>query len=234
MRQTVSTTLSQKIDALRRCRYFTGLSSAVLAELAQGAALWHCERGEALFWQDEPCSGLHIIARGAVKLFKVSPQGREFIFRVLDAGATFNEVSVFDGGLNPLNAATLEESDLWVVEAAVVQQAIRNHPEMYQAVVLNLTHNLRMFVNMIEELSFYQVTHRLARLLSQLPADTSQRGAASRLTQDQLAAHLGTVREVMARSLRELERSGAIRVERRQIYVVDKAILQQWVEATEN
>ena len=72
-----------------------------------------------------------------------------------------------------------------------------------------------MLVNKVEELSFYQVTNRLARLISQLPEEQLTGQTASRLTQDQMAARLGTVREVVARSLRELQRSGAIQVRRR-------------------
>ena len=72
--------------------------------------------------------------------------------------------------------------------------------------------------NILEELSFYQVTNRLARLIGQLPPGQLAGPTPGRITQDQLAARLGTVREVVARSLRELERSGAIQVENRQIF----------------
>ncbi len=87
---------------------------------------------------------------------------------------------------------------------------------MCRAIVLNLTQNLRMLVGLVEELSFFQVTNRLARLISQLPQDQLVGSTSQRITQDQLAARLGDGREVVARSLRELERSGAIRVHRRE------------------
>ncbi len=84
---------------------------------------------------------------------------------------------------------------------------------------------------MVEELSFFQVTNRLARLISLLPPDQLVGSTNQRITQDQLAARLGTVREVVARSLRELERSGAIRVHRREILILDPDILQEWVQS---
>jgi CRP/FNR family transcriptional regulator len=224
---TVSTT--QKIAALRLCSYFSTLSEPLLAELSQSTHLCQYERGESLFWQDEDCQGLLIIQQGSVKLFKLSPQGRELIVRILDEGATFGEVPVFDGGTNPVNAAALEESQVWVVEKEAIHKIILEHPEMCRQTVLNLAQNLRMLVGIVEELSFYQVTHRLARLLSQLPPEQLGGDPATRLTQDALAARLGTVREVVARSLRELERSGAIRIERGRITIVDTAILQEWL-----
>jgi CRP/FNR family transcriptional regulator len=74
-------------------------------------------------------------------------------------------------------------------------------------------------------MAFYQVTHRLARLISELPAEESR----PYWTQEQLAAQLGTVREVVARSLKELERSGAIRIEDRRIRIADDTVLRQWM-----
>jgi CRP/FNR family transcriptional regulator, anaerobic regulatory protein len=75
---------------------------------------------------------------------------------------------------------------------------------------------LRNLVRNVSEMAFYQVTHRLARLISEQSSE------------EQLAAQLGTVREVVARSLKELERSGAIRIEDRRIRVADNNVLRQW------
>lgn len=228
--QTILTRLSEKMRALRSCPYFTGLGDVILAELVPGLRLIRYERGEVIFWQDEPCPGLQIIERGMVKLFKLSPQGRELIVNIFKEGATFAEVPVFDGGANPVNAAALEESDIWQLDTAEIRSLLQKHPEMSKQIMLNLAKNLRMMVGIIEEVSFYQVTQRLARLLSQMSAEELSGSDVTRLTQDQLAARLGSVREVVARGLRELERSGAIRVDRRQIQIIDERVLKQWGE----
>lgn len=228
--QTILTRLSEKMRALRSCPYFTGLGDEILAELVPGLRLIRYERGEVIFWQDEPCPGLQIIERGMVKLFKLSPQGRELIVNIFKEGATFAEVPVFDGGANPVNAAALEESDIWQLDTAEIRSLLQKHPEMSKQIMLNLAKNLRMMVGIIEEVSFYQVTQRLARLLSQMSAEELSGSDVTRLTQDQLAARLGSVREVVARALRELERSGAIRVDRRQIQIIDERVLKQWGE----
>ena len=99
-----------------------------------------------------------------------------------------------------------------------------------ELIVENLTKMMRHLVHLVSELAFYQVTHRLARLISELPDDELNGEANVRVTQDQLAARLGTVREVVARSLKELERSGAIRVENRRIHIKDADVLQQWTQ----
>jgi CRP-like cAMP-binding protein len=225
--QNKTVSLDEKLTALRANSYFSTLSEIVLQSLALGTNLRLYERGEVICWQDDTCTALYIISRGSVKLFKLSPKGRELIIRVLDEGATFNEVPIFDQGANPVNVATLEDSNIWAIEAEVIRQCINQHPEMAEAVILNLSRNLRMLVGAVEELSFYQVTNRLARLISRLPTEQLED---QHITQDQLAARLGTVREVVARSLRDLERSGAIRVERRQIRVVNERLLHDWAQ----
>jgi len=188
------------------------------------------ERGEALFWEGDPCSGLHIVEKGSIKLFRVSPQGRQYIVRVMQEGDTCNEVPAFDGGTNPVNVEALEETTAWVVEADAVRDLMRKDPFFMELIVENLTKMMRHLVHLVSELAFYQVTHRLARLISKLPDDELNGEANVRVTQDQLAARLGTVREVVARSLKELERSGAIRVENRRIHINDADVLQQWTQ----
>jgi CRP-like cAMP-binding protein len=139
-------------------------------------------------------------------------------------------VPVFDGGSNPVNVEALEETTVWVVDASAVQNLMRKDPEFMQKTIQNLAERMRHLVRMVSEMAFYQVTNRLARLISEIPAEELSGQGNMRWTQDQLAARLGTVREVVARSLRELERSGAIEAENRKIIIKDREVLQQWTQ----
>jgi len=220
----------EKLKTLRANIFFQGLNEDSLEELAASTSLRRFERGEVLFWEGDPCAGLHIIQKGSVKLFRVSPAGRQHIIRVIQEGGTCNEVPVFDGGENPVNVEALEEITVWVVEARAVHSLIRKDPLFMQKTIQNLARMMRHLVDMVSEMAFYQVTHRLARLISEIPPEELRGESATRWTQDQLAARLGTVREVVARSLRELERSGAIDVENRRILIKDSDVLQQWAQ----
>jgi CRP/FNR family transcriptional regulator len=164
-----------------------------------------------------------------VKLYKLSQQGREMVIEVFCDGESFNEVPVFDENFNPVNVATLQECFIWIVSADSVRKALYKYPEVTKAVIMNLSKNLRMLVGKVEELSFYQVTHRLARLLVKLPTDQLLGSTEIKLTRDELAARLGTVREVVARSLKELEACGAINVNRQKIEIIDKDQLFNWI-----
>jgi CRP-like cAMP-binding protein len=216
--------LDVKLNTLRRNPYFDDLPDEILKEIAAHTQLRGFERGELLFWEDDPCAGLHIIQEGSVKLYRISPQGRQYIIRVLQEGDTCNEVPAFDGGTNPVNVATLERSKVWIIEADTLRALVKSHPDFALKVLSNFGRNLRGLVRLVSEMAFYQVTNRLARLISEWPVEDSR----PPWTQEQLAAQLGTVREVVARSLKELERSGAIRIEDRRIYIADANILRQW------
>jgi len=217
-----------RIQALRDNRYLQGLPEGILAQLADRTQLLSFADGEFIFQEGQPCEGLYILHTGRVKVFKYSPSGREMIITVLEPGGSFNEVPVFDLGDNPANAAAMLDSDLWLIEAEALRSVVANHPEAAQQIIINLSKNLRMLVGKVAELSFYTVTARLARLLGELPPDQLSGSGSQRITQDDLAARIGTVREVVARSLKELENCGAIELTRGKISLKDQDLLDDW------
>ncbi|MEI7845600.1 MAG: Crp/Fnr family transcriptional regulator [Chloroflexota bacterium] len=219
---------SEKLKTLSVNPYFQGLNEVSLKEISSHMSLKRFVRGEVLFWEGDECAGLHIIQHGSVKLFRISSQGRQHIVRVLQEGETCNEVPVFDGGMNPVNVEALEDTTVWVVEPQVVSNLMIKDPEYMRRTFQNLAHMMRQLVKMVSEMAFLQITNRLARLIGEIPVHELSGESGPRWTQDQLAARLGTVREVVARSLRELERSGAIEVENRRIIIKDRSVLDQW------
>jgi CRP/FNR family transcriptional regulator len=220
----------EKLQTLRGNIYFEGLDEAALERVAEQMQLHLFERKETIFLEEEKSAGLHILKSGSGKIYRLSPQGRQYIVKILTEGDTFNEVSVFGGDGNPVNAAALEECLVWVIKGEILRELTFAHPIYAQKIINNLADNLRTLVQRVSGMAFYQVTHRLARLLVKMPEDSLSGEGAARLTQDQIAARLGSVREVIARSLRELERGGAIHLENRRIYIVDREKLEDFAE----
>ncbi|NQU30465.1 MAG: Crp/Fnr family transcriptional regulator [Anaerolineae bacterium] len=220
----------KKLATLRHNIYFEGLEESVLKMVTEHMFLHQFKRGESIFFEEEPCAGLHIMESGSAKIFRLSPQGRQYIVNILTEGATFNEVSVYGGGNNPVNVAALENSSVWVIGVSILRQLVLSNPAYAQKIIENLAGNLRGLVSRVSEMAFYQVTHRLARLINNLPDEALNGENNARLTQDQLAARLGSVREVIARSLRELERNGVIHTENRRIYIDDQEKLERITE----
>ncbi|MDO8752948.1 MAG: Crp/Fnr family transcriptional regulator [Anaerolineales bacterium] len=224
--KSIETNVKQKIKVLRGNEYFDDLTENILKEIAERMHLREYQRGDVLLWEGDPCDGLYIVEQGSAKIFRLSPQGRQYIVRILQEGDTFAEVPAFDEGTNPVNVEALETCRVWVISSQKLQELVMAHPAFAQKVLVNFGRMLRGMVRMVSEMAFYQVTHRLARLISELPQEKS----APHWTQEQLAARLGTVREVVARSLKELERSGAIKMEDRRIQVADQTIFDQWMQ----
>ena len=214
------------MTTLQGNRYLSGLDNGILEFLAENTQLLSFDANEMIFREGQPCLGLYIIESGRVKIFKYSPSGREMIINVCGSGDSFNEVPVFDLLDNPVNVGAVLDTQVWLIDADSLRQVVINHPEAAQKIIVNLSQNLRMLVNKVAELTFYTVTTRLARLLNDLPAE--QLSGADRLTQDDLASRVGTVREVVARSLKELENSGAIEIQRGKIKILDRDKLPDW------
>jgi len=221
--KSIETTTKERIKVLRANEYFDDLPEVMLQEISAHMYLREYQRGDVLFWEGDPCDGLHIIKQGSAKIFRVSPQGRQYIVRILQEKDTFLEVPAFDGAQNPVNVEALEDCRVWVIDGKVLRELVSSHPQFAQKVLVNFGRMLRGMVHKVSEMAFYQVTHRLARLIAEMSEEKSVPQ-----TQEQLAARLGTVREVVARSLKELERSGAIKMEGRRIQIADREIFSQW------
>ncbi|MBT3322745.1 MAG: Crp/Fnr family transcriptional regulator [Anaerolineae bacterium] len=228
----IKTSRYRKLETLRNNIYFEGLEESVMENIAENMSLYDFERKETIFLEEEESTGLHIMESGSAKIYRLSPQGRQYIVKILIEGNTFNEVSVFDGGGNPVNTAALEDSKIWIIKSDALRKLAETDPVYAQKIIKILSGNLRSMVQKISGMAFYQVTHRLARLLSRLPEESLSGDKRARITQNQLAALLGSVREVVARSVKELERGGAISVYKRKIYIEDRDILEKISQGT--
>lgn len=210
--------------ALQAQPYFKPLDAKELHQLARTLTERHCEKDEVIFLEGEPCQGLYIVKRGRVKVFKLSPEGREQVLTYVSAGGSFNEVAVFDGGPNPANVSAAEETSLWIVPRTAILELIERKPQVALAIIQNLGTRLRHLVGLVEDLSLRQVSARLAKLLLETAS-----GQERALTQQEMAARLGTVREMIGRSLRQLETRGLVKIERGRIVIVDRAGLEKLV-----
>lgn len=218
---------------LGRVPYFAGLDRAALAQLAAEARERRCAAGELVLAAGEPCQGLSFVVSGRVKVFKLSEDGREQVLRILGPGRSFNDVPVFDGGPNPAGVSALEESVIALLPASRIHALLREHPEVAAAVIRLLAVRLRAMTEMVEDLALRGVAARVARLLLECSrgAPPLAEGAGdhcAHLTQQQLAAMTGTVREVVQRALKALEREGAIELARGRIRVLAPEILASW------
>jgi len=208
------------IDFLKSIPYFSSLSTKELERVRKGTAELSFSRGEILFLEGELCRGLYAVKSGRVRIFKSSPEGREQVLLIVTPGESFNDVPVFDGGPNPASASALEASEVYLIPKGVLLSLIADCPTA-QAILKLFAARLRYLTSVVEDLSFRSVVSRMARLLLELAVVKGGTAPVPRLTQDEMAARVGSVRDVIGRDLKALEGTGAIRMEGHRIYVVD-------------
>jgi len=215
------------IEALKKVPYFAPLTEAELKQIRTQIQEKKIAKGEILFSEGEECRALFCVSSGRIKIVKISPEGKEQILRIMEAGETFNEVPIFDGGPNPSSAQALEDSVLLSVSRESMQDLVTRYPAVSAAVIRTFAEKLRYLTRMVEDFSFRSVTARLAKHLLEAatpgPADPS----GPRLTQQDIAAMVGTAREVVSRALKNLEARGAIRIDRNRILIANPEILRE-------
>lgn len=217
---------------LRKTPLFAGLSDEEMRALCARVSSRHFGRGELLFQEGDACSGLFLVATGKVRIFKLSPAGREQTLAIEGQGSSFAELPVFDGGKYPASASALEDAEVLFISRKDFQNYCREHPEVALKVLAVVGGRLRRLVAIIEDLSFTTVRQRLIWLILRLaqaggkPAKDGVRVELTKTHQD-LAAELGTVRELVSRNLSRLQAEGFVEVDGRTIIVKDLAGLKR-------
>jgi CRP/FNR family cyclic AMP-dependent transcriptional regulator len=178
--------------------------------------------GSVLFLAGEEAPGLFIVIAGRVKIVRESPAGREQVLAVIEPGNHFNLVPIFDGGPTPATAICLSAVELLLLPAVALRELTRRTPDLAMALLADAGSFLRRLVGLVDDLALHTVQGRVARLLL-TQAEAADRGEpVAPLTQAEMAARLGTVREMVGRTLKTFEALGLISVARGAIAIVDR------------
>lgn len=217
---------------LRKTPLFASLTQKEMQSLVGRVAKKRFQRGEMLFSEGDSCTGLFLVALGKIRIFKLSPAGREQVLAVEGPGSSFAELPVFDGGNYPASASALEDAEVLFISRKDFQNFCREHPEVALKVIAVVGSRLRRLVGIIEDLSFTTVRHRLIALLlrsARASGTASKEGVRVELTKthQDLAAELGTVRELVSRNLSRLQAEGYLEVDGRIIIVKNLAGLKR-------
>ncbi len=208
------------INYLHALPVFGGLDDALLAKLAQAATWREYAPGAVIFLEEEPAQGLYYLQHGWLKIVKFSLDGREQILEFLGPGEIFNFPGVFAVTANPATAIALEAAGIWLLPRVEARRVLAASPDALLLVVESMMQRIATLVQMVTDLSLHSVESRLARrLLENAEQNVVYRRRWS--TQAEMAAHLGTVPDVLNRALRSLAEAGLIRVERQQITILD-------------
>lgn len=225
------------IETLRRVAIFADLSEPELQFLAERAVARDYEASEIVFSEGEPCAGLFVVEAGALRIFKSSPSGREQVLSVEGPGSSVAELPVFDGGNYPASTSAAAKTRVLFVSKQDFYSLCLVHPKVALKVLKVVGARLRRLVGIIEELSFTTVRSRLISFLLRIAREGTKtsRGIEANLpaSNQELASHIGTVRELVSRNLSRLQAEGLITIEGKTVIIPNLASLQAELEGSE-
>src|SRR5262245_41014069 len=222
-----------KLERLRRLPYFRSVAPAALQMLASRLRERRYRPGDVIFRKGDQSEGLGLVLEGRVRTVTTSPEGRQQVLKVFGPGRTFGDTPVFDNEPQPADAMAVSESLVVFIPQRDLLEHLRQHPEDAIEVIRLFATRLRAYKQLLEDLSLRPVVARIARLFvdrargAQILIEESP-DQSPHYTQDEIAAMVGSVREVVQRALKTLEHAGLIEMARGRIQIIDLEALENW------
>lgn len=211
---------------LKRTALFSALSDAELESLSACTIVRSYASGELIFSEGAPCVGLYIVSKGRVRIFKMSPSGREQVLALEGPSSSIAELPVFDGGPYPASAAAVEPSELLLIARKDFRALCMECPEIALKVLQVAGARLRRLVGIIEELSFTTVRHRLVSWILRHPKNEDGCSFTLDASHQELAAQIGTVRELVSRNLARLQAQEFIGINGHEMTILNREGLE--------
>ncbi len=201
------------------------LSDPQLSELLAQAKLRRFERDEVIYHRGDPARDLHVVVEGSVKLIREDVEGREVLLWVLGRGGVLGQQAIF-GRSRPTSAiATTDAVTIQLLGETCARMLERNPRILYRAFEM-FEARVEKLTQALEDVMLLDVPGRLAKYL--LDAGSGQIDShALTLTQDELAAAVGSTRVTVNKVLADFEHRGLIRVARRHVDVLDPEKLRK-------
>jgi len=227
----------QKTKILREAYLFSGVSASDLEVLAELAVNRQFLRQGTIFWEGKEAQGFYLLVTGLVKLVKSSPDGKEFIIRLVQPGETFGEAVVFADSPYPATAVAMEDCQTLFFPKKSFLHHLAESPALARNMLATLSRLLYHLTRQLEDMSLKEVSARLARYLLEKCQETHGRITAGLTfelptTKTHLAAYLGTISETLSRTLARFKSSGAIEVDKGKITINDPALLQNMAKGS--
>jgi len=217
------------LKRLKNAELLQGLDSKALLQLAQSGVWKVFESNAVVFWEGDVETNLYYLQYGSLKAVKTSPDGREQVLKIINAGEIFHEVGVLAKKENPATAIALEESGIWLIPRKALEDVFASYPQMAIRIIENMADQIIRLAALASDLSLKSVKTRFAKLLlEQAKEDVIERR--SWATQTEMASRLGTVPDVLSRAIRELTKAGIIEMDKQHIRILDRERLSKQAE----
>jgi CRP/FNR family transcriptional regulator len=213
---------------------FSELDDGAIDEIASAAVTMTVERNQMIFHEGDPAHSFFLVGSGKVKVFKMSPDGKEQILMLAQPGDSFAEAALFAEGVFPASAQAMEKTELVAVNRQKFAALLGRNPNLAVNLIARLSELLHRMTRLVEGLSLSDVTSRLAHYLSRFKDEKTGRQLTEiKLVEKKavLASQLGTIPETLSRSLARLIRDGIIEVDGPRITILDAEQLEVLAQA---
>ncbi len=219
----MGTSSGDLLEQLKTVALCAALPECALERLAGAARPIAYQDGQLIVIEGDAGAPVFFVMEGAVRAFRTNLDGREQNLIHLSAGEAFNMPAAFaPGQIAPISAAAVGPTRLLCIAQADFRRITSQTPDIALAVLRDFSTKLVHLTNLTHDLSLRSVRGRLAQfLLAQ-----AQSGDAPRWTHEAIAAQIGTVREVVSRTMRAFVREGLIEINRQQITIRDPQALE--------
>ena len=221
------------LQGLRQVHLLSGLSDAVLADVARSARFRRYRRGQTVVHPEDDARDLCLVSAGRIRVIMLAPSGREVRFRDIGAGGVFGEMSALDGRPRCVTVLALEDTLLACIGPAALETLLQHHWPVCERLLRGLAQALRDLTERVYALSALSVQQRLIAELLQLAQGQGRPAQAGPPCLDpaprhaELAARLGTSREQVTRELAALAREGLLQRDGNLLWLCDLAGLQE-------
>jgi CRP-like cAMP-binding protein len=210
---------------LAQSELFADLDSGELERVLAGTRLVRLNRNEVLFNQGDEADALYGVCSGRIAISLHSPDGRQSVLVLMEAGDLFGDMPLFDGEPRSAGARALEGSDLLYVPYPAIRAVLEDRPALLWSVVATLSRRLRSTDAALADSVFLDVTGRTAKRLLELAGDTDTFSLP--ITQEELAGLVGASRERVNKAISAFVRLGWLDMVDRQYRIADRAQLSR-------
>jgi len=215
-------------ELLSHAPIFRDLSPEELARIAAGTREVRADRGRILFQRGDPCVGFHIVVFGQVKLAVGTPAGAEKVVDIIGPGASFGEALMFTERPYVVGATALADSLLLHVGRDTLFDEIERDPKLARRMLAGLSWRLHMLVKDVEALTLHSATQRVIGYLARLQDEAGAGRITLPAQKSLVASRLNLTPEYFSRILHELENERVIRIEGREIEILDAERLKEY------
>jgi CRP/FNR family cyclic AMP-dependent transcriptional regulator len=202
---------------------FSGLSSAVLAEVEQHGSIKTYRKNTIVMNQGDETDSLYVILSGSVKVYVSGDDGREVVLNHQGEGEYFGDLALIDKQPRVASVITTEPSKFMIISRADFMRCLSGNPEIAINLIRPLTNRIRMLAQNVSSLALLDVYGRVARTLLQEASENDQGDMVTdKLTQQEIADMVGASRAMVSRILKDLKIGGYISIDKKRITIQQK------------